>query len=127
MSPDAQIVFILVVIFQVKHLLADFLFQHNYMLKKIRPGWNFVAPLALHCAVHSVLTLLIALYFTPRLWWLALMDFVIHFITDRIRSGPIYLGRYKDIHQSAFWWILGLDQMIHHLTHLLIIWILLYY
>ncbi len=127
MSPEALIIFILVAIYQVKHFLADFLLQHNYMLKKIRPGWNFAFPLALHCAVHGALTLLIALYFNPHLWWLALVDFVIHFITDRIRSGPHYLGRFNDIHDSVFWWILGLDQMVHHLTHLLIIWILLYY
>ncbi len=127
MSQEVQTIFTLVVIYQFKHFLADYLFQHNYMLKKIRPDWDFIWPLALHCTVHAVFTLSICLFYRPELWWLAFLDFGIHFITDRFRSGPTYLGRFNDINQSIFWWILGFDQMIHHLTHLLIIWMLLYY
>lgn len=127
MSSESQTLFILVVIYQVKHFLADYLFQHNYMLKKIRPGWDFVWPLALHCSVHALLTIGICLVFRPQMWWLAGLDFAVHFLMDRFRSGPRYLGRFNDINQSIFWWILGLDQMIHHLTHLFIVWMLLFY
>jgi hypothetical protein len=127
MSQEAYIVFILFSIYQVKHFLADFLFQHNYMLKKIRPDWDFIWPLALHCSVHGVMTLAIVVVFRFEMWWLAIVDFVVHFLMDRFRSGPKYLGRFNDINKSIFWWILGMDQMIHHLTHILIIWLLLYY
>jgi hypothetical protein len=58
------------------------------------------------------------------MWWLALVDFAIHFVLDRFRSGPRYLGRYTDLDKPLFWWILGLDQMLHHLTHLWIIWMI---
>lgn len=124
MSKELTTVFILFTVYQLKHFLADYIFQHNYMLKKIRPGWDFITPLALHCAVHAGLTLLICLFFRPELWWLSLLDFVIHFVMDRLRSGPKYLGRFNDVNQSIFWWILGLDQMVHHLSHILIIWIM---
>lgn len=127
MSPEAKTIFILFIVYQLKHFLADYLFQYNYMLKKIRPDWDFVAPLALHCSVHAVFTLAVCLVYRSELWWLALLDFFVHFATDRFRSGPKYLGRFNDINKSIFWWILGLDQMVHHLTHLLIIWFLLYY
>ena len=96
------------------------------MLKKIRPDWDFVAPLALHCAVHAGMTLVICLIVRPQMWWLCLVDFTLHFFTDRLRSGPRYLGRYNDVNKSVFWWILGFDQMVHHFCHILIIWWLLY-
>lgn len=126
MSAEIKTLFILLFVYQLKHFLADYIFQYNYMLKKIRPGWDFVAPLSLHCAVHGGMTLMICLFYKPSMWWLGLLDFAIHFFTDRLRSGPRYLGRYTDINDSIFWWILGFDQMVHHLTHLLVIAILLY-
>ncbi len=126
MSAEIQTLFILMIVYQLKHFFADYIFQYNYMLKKIRPGWDFIAPLGLHCAVHGAMTIVICLFVKPSMWWLGLLDFGIHFVTDRLRSGPRYLGRFTDIHQSIFWWILGFDQMVHHLTHLLIIALLLY-
>ena len=118
--------FVLLAIYQFKHFIADFILQNNYMLKKIRPGWDFILPLALHCLLHAGLTLVICLFYRPSVWWLALVDFGVHFATDRIRSGPRYLGRYNDVHQTLFWWILGLDQLIHHLTHLWIVWMIVF-
>ncbi len=123
---NLQTVFLLLVIFQVKHFVADFPLQFPYMLKKLSRGWEFVLPLSLHCFVHAVFTLLICLYFSPSLWWLSILDFVVHFIMDRIKSGPRYLGRYNDVLRSPFWIALGFDQMVHHLTHLYIIWMILH-
>jgi hypothetical protein len=114
----------LLVFFQVKHLVADFLLQNVWMLQKDRPGWNFFWPLALHSSVHGVLTLACVLYVDPVFWWLALVDVGIHFLMDRIKAGPLYLGRFKDMRSKSFWMSFGLDQMVHHLTHLWIAWFL---
>ena len=122
---DIQWLVLLLVIFHVKHFFADFVFQNVYMLQKSRPGWNFAAPLAIHCGVHALLTLGVALWWNPACWWLAIFDFVVHFIMDRIKAGPRYLGRYHDMRSKAFWLTFGLDQMVHHLTHLYICWYLL--
>ena len=122
-----ELVFTLMIVFQLKHFAADYLFQHNYMLKKVSPHWDFVGPLTLHCAVHGLMTLFIVMYFNSSLWWLGVADFTIHFLLDRLRSGPNYLGRFKDINTSLFWWILGADQMLHHLTHIGIIWCIVEY
>lgn len=121
---DPRSIFILLVIFQVKHFICDFPLQREYMLKKMMPGWEFVPPLALHCSVHAVMTLMIVMVYNPALWFCALIDFATHFIMDRIKSGPKYLGRYHDRDKSGFWNALGFDQMVHHLTHLGIIWII---
>jgi hypothetical protein len=117
--------FLLLVVFQIKHFLADFPLQFPYMLRKFRPGWDFVMPLTSHCLVHGALTLAIVLCVDYRLWWLAAFDFVTHFIMDRIKSGPRYLGRFKDSTSTSYWIAFGFDQMIHHLTHMLIVWIIL--
>ncbi len=119
--------FLLLTIYQVKHFIADFPLQREYMLRKTRAGWDFAPPLAVHCAVHAMLTLIIIGIFAPTLWWLAMLDFVVHFIMDRIKSGPKYLGRYNNLHKPAFWSCLGFDQMVHHLTHFYIVFELVTY
>ena len=121
---DLHAIFLLLIIFQVKQFVADFPLQREYMLQKVRPGWDFVPPLALHCTVHAVMTLAICLWFNASLWWLAVLDFVTHFVLDRLKSGPHFLGRFNDRSKTSYWTAFGLDQMLHHLTHLAIIWIL---
>lgn len=102
-------IFILLVVFQVKHFLADFPFQTQYQLKKFLPklglfelnnGWFW--PLASHASTHALFTFVISivvLFKTPAglkyATLLALMDFIIHFIVDRIKASPFLLGRYK--------------------------------
>lgn len=122
MDPQLVLTFKLLVIYQFKHFIADFPLQREYMLKKVSPNWDFILPLATHCLVHSGMTLSICLLVNPHLWWLSLVDFVVHFIMDRIKSGPKYLGRFNDKSKPGFWNCLGFDQMIHHLTHFYIIY-----
>ena len=125
MGASLESAFLFLVIFQIKHFVADFPLQREYMLRKTQSGWDFVLPLSVHCLVHSSLTLAIVLYFNPALWWLCFVDFSVHFIMDRIKSGPKYLGRFNDKSKPGFWNSLGLDQMVHHFTNYFIIWVLL--
>lgn len=164
--------FLLLVIFQLKHFVADFPLQNEYMLGKFKKdGW--VPPLLLHSGVHAVCSFLIALCFTGsvvRSTLLGLFDLVIHFGMDRVKASPDLLGKFKslttneyrgaklrasgknmisgdsldpqefsdgvlDAYKKAgikdlksnkyFWWALGLDQMVHHLTHYVIIYFIL--
>jgi len=78
----------------------------------------------------------------------------VHFAMDRIKASPNLLGRFKMLdgprfvevykhaynpnfkpvvsnkfkerlsHNTYFWWSLGLDQGVHHLTHYLVIYFL---
>ena len=70
------------------------------------------------------MTLAAVLYYNPACWWLAALDFGIHFTMDRLKAGPRYLGRFHDVRSKAYWVSFGIDQMIHHLTHLYIAWYL---
>ncbi|MCC7403691.1 MAG: DUF3307 domain-containing protein [Bdellovibrionales bacterium] len=117
-----ELTFVLLVVYQIKHFLADFPLQREYMLHKTSPGWDFFVPLVVHCLVHGALTLVILWIFAPHLWWLTIVDIVVHFFMDRVKSGPRYLGRYHDKTKASFWNCLGIDQMVHHLTHFFIVW-----
>ena len=146
---DVWWMFFLLAMFQVKHFFADYTSQTPYMLKKFLPGKEFILPLAAHAGVHAAYTLMFALIIAPRLWWLALVDFVAHFTMDRIKASPKMLGRFRALSASEmkgilsykdtvglgmfkkeldgnkyFWWSLGFDQMIHHLTHYFIVYML---
>lgn len=115
------IVFGLLILFQIKHFVADYPLQTRYMLGKFKEhGW--IKPLAAHCGVHAGFTFAIAFAFVDfgLSLFVALLDFVIHFTMDRIKASPKLLGRFTAI-DPKFWWALGFDQMIHHLTHYLII------
>ena len=115
-------VFALFIVFQTKHFITDFLLQTPYMLRKERlSGW--VLPLLSHALVHALFTLGIILVVNKSLWWLAIVDLVVHFSVDRIKASPHLLNRFK-ISEKYFWWVLGADQMSHHLTHYWIIWML---
>lgn len=129
-------ILILLILFQIKHYLADFPLQTPYMLGKFGRrafaphlhdkfpaphGW--VKPLLLHSLVHSVGTLLITLSYKPDLFFIFSLDLIIHFVMDRIKASP-FIWTDNGPSDPTFWNHIGIDQMVHHLTHYLLIYIL---
>ena len=121
--------FILLFLFQLKHFIADYPLQTSYMLGKLNKT-NWILPLTAHASVHALFTFTIAFVALDSLSYLpdtvlfsvllALFDFTIHFTVDRIKASPNLLGRFSP-DKPYFWWALGWDQMMHHLTHYIII------
>ncbi|GJE43316.1 DUF3307 domain-containing protein [Methylobacterium soli] len=99
----------------VKHYLADFVLQTDWMARGKERAQGWLVPLIAHAACHAALTLGVALVVAPRLWWLALVDFAIHFSIDRVKSVVARKGRWTQA-DAQFWWLLGFDQMLHGLT-----------
>lgn len=102
------LVFALLFAFQIKHLVADYLLQGyplaNFMLGKFRPGPDFVGPLAAHCAVHAALTGILAIATGAGFSLISgvvVLDFTAHFVMDRLKAGPKYLGRFKAFRGTA--------------------------
>lgn len=119
----AEYIFIMLIAFQIKQWLGDFVLQTAWMVDgKKKPGFAFVYPLTVHASIHAVMTLAIVLVVNKALWPLALVDFAVHFATDRIKSSPKLLGRFEDMNRRSFWIPFGADQTVHHLTHYFIIW-----
>jgi hypothetical protein len=106
----------LLLVLALKHFVADFLLQTHWIAlgKEGRDGW--FRPLAIHVLGHAGLTLLIALVVAPRLWWLALVDLVIHASVDR---GKALIGHRCgwDVTKTKYWWLLGFDQFLHQCTN----------
>ncbi|MEQ9125126.1 MAG: DUF3307 domain-containing protein, partial [Alphaproteobacteria bacterium] len=66
------------VLFEIKQLLADYVFQTDWMAQGKQRARAWQAPLAAHCLTHALGTLLIALMLNPALWWLAIVDLLVH-------------------------------------------------
>lgn len=145
----------LLIAYQIKHFLCDYPLQGAWMLGKFKKYPDYILPLLVHSGVHALVTFAIALIVKPEIAFLvALFDLVIHFIMDRIKASPNLLGRFKSLSANEmkdilsyiptlgktavkvkygdkllgnkyFWWSLGLDQAVHHLTHYIIIYFLL--
>ena len=112
----------LLTLFVIKHFIADFLLQFNYMIEE--KGRYLATGGVQHSAIHGILTYFILLYFTNphTASMLALLDFVIHYHIDWAKMN-LSQGLTTDNHK--FWIWLGFDQMLHYLTYILIIGILL--
>lgn len=89
-------------LFELKHFLADYPFQNKWMLKKFSAGWEYVAPLSVHCLIHWAFTMVILYNVAPHHTWLATVEFVIHFVMDRIKASPKLLGRYQALAKSEY-------------------------
>jgi len=118
-------VLLLLLAFQIKHLIADYYLQFPYMYQNKGAKTRWFIPLFDHVAIHAIMTFAIvgsyAIY-THKMSIMVvpevvLFDFVTHFVTDRWKAtrgvGP---------DTSAFWTHLGIDQMIHHVVGILIVW-----
>lgn len=142
MGPHSHLVsriFLFLLVFQAKHFLADYPLQGKYMLGKFREtGW--VVPLSAHAAVHGLMTAGIALWFgSPHFIELAYLDCVVHFAMDAVKCRPTLMGRWKPLTKETymgstdaqkrantlFWWSIGVDQGVHHITHYGILWLML--
>jgi hypothetical protein len=104
------------IILAIKHVMADFVLQTSWMAtgKDAKKGWAL--PLLVHCAIHGVLAIAILLVLAPRLWFLGLVDFVLHLIIDRAKGFCV--ATFNVTQESHwFWWLIGIDQALHHLTN----------
>lgn len=103
-----------------KHFLADFVLQPAWMARGKERAAGWAGPLLAHAGCHAVFTLGIALAAAPRLWWLCAGDLVAHAAVDRAKTLVARRGAWTPA-QDPFWWLLGLDQLLHHLTGLALV------
>jgi hypothetical protein len=106
------------VLFQVKHYLADFRLQTGWMAAN-KGRYGHPSGL-LHAGLHGVLSLPILLWFSLPLelaLTLTLTETVIHYHIDWTKSR---LVRQRAVTETdpRFWHYLGLDQAAHQLTYI---------
>jgi hypothetical protein len=95
-------IWILLVVYQIKHFIADYPLQGRYMLGKFKPYPDFILPLLSHGAVHGVLTFLIAVCLKPVhvALVLGLVDMTIHSVVDWIKANPSIGGRFAALSKN---------------------------
>ena len=125
-APISSEVLALFILFNLKHFLGDFVLQSSYMVfGKGKEGWGFIKPLSLHCLVHATLSAAIIACIDVKFLWLASLEFVVHFIIDRLKSGPRYGGQFSMSDAPKMFWVLfGLDQFLHQLTYIGLIFLM---
>ena len=114
-------VVILLALFGIKHFIADFVLQFNYMLGQ--KGTYGASGGIDHAGIHGLLTALLLLFFvTPMTATvLGLLDMILHYHIDWAKTN---LSRGFSTSDRRFWLLLGADQGLHYLTYILIIGIL---
>jgi hypothetical protein len=109
--------------FFFKHFIADFCLQTPYMYKNKGNIWHPGG--YLHAFVHAYLSLFIlfgnhvqaSVAFT-----LVFIEFWVHFGTDWAKVNINKATGWTAVNSEGFWVLLGLDQFIHSLTYLGMIW-----
>jgi hypothetical protein len=108
----------------VKHAIADFILQTDQIF---RQKGSYGAPGGLwHALIHILLTAPVFLLFPGGGPGLAAMllagEFVVHYHIDWTKEQILRREGWtpKD---KYFWWALGIDQLLHGLTYVAILWI----
>ena len=114
-------VVILLALFGVKHFIADFVLQFDYMLgeKGTYGALGGVDHAGIHGGLTSLVLLLVVDPMTALL--LGLLDMALHYHIDWAKTN---LSRGLTPADRKFWLWLGADQGLHYLTYILIIGIL---
>lgn len=114
-------IFLLLVLLQVKHWYIDFVDQD---MEEVNHKGIFLHWLGLkHSLKQGFGTYICIAAVVGSEYWIfclimALFDFVAHYLTDWAKMN---WGN-RDIQTPAFWAHLGLDQMVHQLTYLFIVY-----
>jgi len=118
----------LLIILQIKHFLLDFVFQPPYMW---RNKGTFGHPGGIiHSGIHAWMTFFIITFLIPsstievRLGIYAL-EFMIHYMTDWSKMNINRIKGWDANKNPEFWYLTGLDQLVHQLTYLGIVTVVL--
>jgi len=112
---------LLLALFGLKHFIADFVLQFDFMLKD--KGTYGAEGGRDHAGVHGILTFLVLVFFINMYlaMLLAMLDAFIHYHIDWAKTN---LSRGLTPKDRMFWLWLGADQGLHYLTYILIIGII---
>ncbi|SDB07019.1 DUF3307 domain-containing protein [Bauldia litoralis] len=107
-------------ILQVKHFICDYPLQTHYQLKNKgtygHPGG------ILHSGIQALGTIAAFIAVPPTLGLgvaIVVGEFLVHYHVDWIKANVMRRAGYTS-DQSQFWWAIGADQLIHHLTYVAI-------
>jgi hypothetical protein len=116
--------FFLIAVLQIKHVVCDGPLQ---TLAMVKDKSHYLRPLGLaHAGIHGVATVLILLIFgfapaTAIIF--SLIEFFAHYHIDYAKENAVKLFHWK-INDGPFWWVMTLDQALHHFTYVVMAFLL---
>lgn len=125
MQPEPGTILLVMTLFAVKHFIADFVLQSNWMVAQKgrygQPGG------IVHAVVHMGGSIPALMVLGAGPWLMAVLvlgEGVVHYHLDYLKervSRHLGLGA----GDKGFWVLLGADQALHHLTYVVIVWVFL--
>lgn len=123
MIESMSTVMILLCLLQIKHMLADYFLQTKMMLEG-RSQYLHLGR-CLHAGVHAIGSLIVFVVIAAPLYFvvpLVIAEAIVHFHIDW------WKGRHTEAQKltpadAAFWRATGVDQALHQLTYVAMIWI----
>lgn len=112
--------FVLVICLQIKHFICDWVIQTDYEIN--HKGKYFHIGGITHSLKHGVGTFLVLLPFDINLsFLLGLLDFITHYNIDWLKQN-VTIRLNLSPKDKLFWLFIGVDQLLHNFTYLLIIY-----
>jgi len=110
----------LVFLFTIKHFVVDFLLQFKYQWSN-KGTYGHPGGL-LHAGLHGIGTALCLYAFDwQHILFFAGFDAVLHYHIDWAKMNINARMGWGPTTHEQFWWLLGLDQLLHSLTYIIII------
>ena len=113
-------VLLVIFILELKHFVFDYPVQRPYMF--LNKGVYGHPGGILHAGIHALATTVVFLVITPPLivgLGIVIAEFLIHYHVDWTKEQ--FLKRQAaTAKDDRFWFALGLDQLLHHLTYVAI-------
>ncbi len=122
MAASFGAVFLMLCLLLIKHMFADYYLQTPKMLSG--RGEYFHLGRAQHAGVHVVGSVVVLLMFGAPLRFIliiAALEWIIHFNIDFVKARYSDKKRLEPT-QAAFWRAAGLDQLMHNLTYVAMVW-----
>lgn len=114
-----MILITLMLLLQVKHFVIDFLLQTKYQWSN-KETYGHSGGL-IHALLHGIGTFLciaIAILDIPSAIILSFADIVIHYHIDWAKMNINKKMTWGSTTHEQFWWLLGLDQLLHQVTYI---------
>ncbi len=115
-------ILLLILLLFTKHFIVDFPLQHRYQYSN-KGTYGHPGGL-LHAGLHGIGTYLCFVWYAPMAAiYLAFMDAVVHYHVDWAKMKLNAKLGYGPTTHEQFWWLLGLDQYLHAVTYVGLIYL----
>lgn len=120
---DYNVILIVIILLIIKHFIIDFPLQTRYQWSNKgtygHPGG------ILHAGLHGIGTYLCLVIISPiAAIYLSILDTVLHYHIDWAKMNINRAMSWQADSHEQFWWLLGVDQLLHYLTYVLLVFLI---